>query len=43
MFTVRTSEEDVEKAKKCGAEGFIGKPFITEELVQKVNDFLNEN
>jgi CheY-like chemotaxis protein len=40
MFTVRTSEEDVEQSRKCGAEAHINKPFEREELLRVVNRVL---
>ncbi len=42
MFTVRTSEEDLEESRKCGAEGHINKPFEREELLRVVNRVLDE-
>lgn len=40
MFTVRSGEKYVKEAQNCGADGFISKPFITEEFLRTVNDFL---
>jgi len=42
MFTVRTSEEDLEESKRCGAEAHINKPFEREELLRVVNRVLDE-
>ncbi len=41
MFTVRTSEEDLEESRKCGAEAHINKPFEREELLRVVNRVLS--
>jgi len=41
MFTVRTSEEDLEESRKCGAEAHINKPFDREKLLETVNRILN--
>ncbi|WP_456474742.1 response regulator [Candidatus Pyrohabitans sp.] len=43
MFTVRTTEEDVEKSRDCGAEAHINKPFDREELIYTVEKLLKKS
>ncbi len=40
MFTVRTSEEDMQKSTEYGAEAHINKPFDKKELLQLVEKML---
>ncbi|WP_457555201.1 response regulator [Candidatus Pyrohabitans sp.] len=40
MFTVRTSEGDVEESVKSGADAHINKPFEMSELIQVVEEIL---
>jgi CheY-like chemotaxis protein len=43
MFTVRTSEEDMQKSVDYGAEAHINKPFDKEELIKLVEKMLRSN
>jgi CheY-like chemotaxis protein len=40
MFTVRTSEDSVEKSYQCGADTQINKPFGKEELLDTVENLI---
>ena len=40
MFTVRTSEEDMQESRSCGAEAHINKPFDREELLRVISKIL---
>jgi putative two-component system response regulator len=43
MFTVRTSEEDIQKSVDYGANAHINKPFDKEELLELVENMLRRN
>jgi CheY-like chemotaxis protein len=43
MFTVRTSEEDMQKSVDYGAEAHINKPFDKDELLKLVEKMLRRN
>lgn len=43
MFTVRTSEEDIQKSVDYGAEAHINKPFDKEELLELVENMLRRS
>ncbi len=40
MFTVRTSEESVEKSYECGADAHINKPFDRTEMLDTIKQLL---
>jgi CheY-like chemotaxis protein len=42
MFTVRTSDEDIEQSRECGAEAHINKPFDRKELLETVERLLRK-
>ncbi|NOZ58108.1 MAG: response regulator [Euryarchaeota archaeon] len=42
MFTVRTSESDVEESKKSGADAHINKPFDMKELLEVIERVLGD-
>jgi CheY-like chemotaxis protein len=42
MFTVRTSEEDIEHSRECGAEAHINKPFEKQELLATIERLLRK-
>lgn len=41
FFTAATQEKELEQFNKCGAQGFITKPFSSGELLAKVKEFVN--
>jgi putative two-component system response regulator len=43
MFTVRTSEEDIQKSVDYGANAHINKPFDKEELLELVENMLRRS
>ena len=43
MFTVRTSEDSVEKSNVCGADAHIKKPFYGAELLETVENLIKES
>lgn len=36
MLTARTQKKDMEQAKTAGADGFVAKPFESEELLKEI-------
>ncbi|MFH1654868.1 MAG: response regulator [Pseudomonadota bacterium] len=42
ILTARTQLTDEKRARECGADIFVTKPFQHEELVAKVREFLKE-
>jgi len=40
MLTAKGQESDKQKAKECGADLYIAKPFNIPELIKKVDDIL---
>jgi CheY-like chemotaxis protein len=40
MFTVRASEDSIEKSYECGADHHINKPFAREELLDAVENLV---
>ena len=42
LFTVKSFNEDVQKGKDLGADGYLTKPFSGKDLLQFVRDKLNE-
>ncbi len=43
LFTVKSFNEDIQKGKKLGADGYLTKPFAGKDLLKYVKDFLKEN
>ncbi len=43
MFTVRSSNESIEKSYSCGADAHLNKPFYKDELLQTVEDLIKES
>lgn len=41
ILSARSLEEDQEKARQLGADGFISKPILPQKLLAKIRDFLN--
>jgi len=42
LFTVKSFNEDIQKGKRLGADGYITKPFSGKELLKYVQDLLQE-
>ncbi len=42
LFTVKSFNEDVQKGKDLGADGYLTKPFSGKDLLQFVRDKLNK-
>jgi DNA-binding response OmpR family regulator len=42
LFTVKSFNEDIQKGKKLGADGYITKPFSGKDLVKYVQNMLKE-
>jgi two-component system alkaline phosphatase synthesis response regulator PhoP len=40
VLTAKTAEEDREKARSCGADSYMTKPFRPEELWQEIKRFI---
>lgn len=40
LFTVKSFNEDVQKGKKLGADGYITKPFSGKELLSRIKEIL---
>ncbi len=40
IFTAKTQEKDEKMATGCGADAFIRKPFVAQELVEKIRTLL---
>lgn len=43
MFTVRSSDDSIEKSYVCGADAHINKPFSKDELLQTVESLIKES
>ncbi len=43
LFTVKSFNEDIQKGKRLGADGYITKPFSGKELLKYVQDLLQVN
>ena len=43
LFTVKSFNEDVQKGKKLGADGYITKPFSGKELLNRIKEILGNN
>ena len=43
LFTVKSFQEDIQKGKKMGADGYIMKPFAGKELVKLIKEILKGN
>ena len=41
LFTVKSFNEDIQKGKKLGADGYLTKPFSGKELLKYVQEKLN--
>ncbi len=41
LFTVKSFNEDIQKGKKLGADGYLTKPFSGKELVNHIKSFLS--
>jgi len=42
MITAKADEEAIELANKCGADGYILKPFKLDDVLNKVKDMLKD-
>lgn len=42
LFTVKSFNEDIQKGKKLGADGYLTKPFSGKDLLKFVNEKLND-
>ena len=42
LFTVKSFQEDIQKGKELGADGYIPKPFSGKDLLEFVRDKLNK-
>lgn len=42
LFTVKSFNEDIQKGKQLGADGYLTKPFSGKDLLQFVRDKLNK-
>lgn len=42
LFTVKSFQEDIQKGKELGADGYITKPFSGKDLLAYVKDILNK-
>ncbi|MFX1393200.1 MAG: response regulator [Promethearchaeota archaeon] len=40
LFTVKSFNEDIQKGKKLGADGYITKPFSGKDLLNSIKEFL---
>lgn len=43
MFTVRSSDDSVEKSNVCGADAHINKPFYKAEFLETVENLIKES
>ncbi|MHA1273395.1 MAG: response regulator [Promethearchaeota archaeon] len=43
LFTVKSFNEDIQKGKKLGADGYLTKPFSGKELLDYIKNKLNVN
>ncbi|MGQ4876579.1 MAG: response regulator [Promethearchaeia archaeon] len=43
LFTVKSFNEDIQKGKKLGADGYLTKPFSGKELLNYIKNKLNVN
>ncbi len=43
LFTVKSFQEDVQKGKELGADGYLAKPFSGKDLLKYVKEFLKDN
>jgi len=41
LFTVKSFNEDIQKGKKLGADGYLTKPFSGKDLLKYVKEMLN--
>ena len=41
ILSAKSLEEDQEKAREIGADGFISKPILPQKLLEKIHKFLN--
>ena len=41
LFTVKSFNEDIQKGKKLGADGYLTKPFSGKDLLKYIQDKLN--
>lgn len=41
ILSAKSMEEDQEKARELGADGFISKPILPQKLLDKIHRFLN--
>jgi len=42
LFTVKSFNEDIQKGKKLGADGYLTKPFSGKELLKYIKEKLNK-
>ena len=40
IISANTGKEDIEKAEKAGAAGFLPKPFRPKQLIEKIKEFI---
>jgi CheY-like chemotaxis protein len=43
LFTVKSFNEDIQKGKKLGADGYLTKPFSGKQLLKYIQDQLNQH
>ncbi|MFX1389381.1 MAG: response regulator [Promethearchaeota archaeon] len=43
LFTVKSFNEDIQKGKRLGADGYITKPFSGKDLLKYIKNMLSEN
>ncbi len=43
LFTVKSFNEDIQKGKRLGADGYITKPFSGKDLLKYIQKMLEEN
>lgn len=43
LFTVKSFNEDIQKGKNLGADGYLTKPFSGKDLLKYVKEILGEN
>ena len=43
LFTVKSFNEDVQKGKQLGADGYLTKPFAGKDLVKSIREFLKRD
>ena len=43
LFTVKSFNEDIQKGKKLGADGYLTKPFSGKQLLKYIQDQLNHH